>query len=147
MSSLAISSLSLLVSGSAAAADPGATAASPTVGIVTPSGNISCAAYVDGNTATMRCHIERTVAPDLPRPAGLDGCDWTGGRVFALGRRGPASRIAPCDALVDPSPQRLAYGTAWRHGPFRCLSSRLALLCTNSQGHGLLLSRQQQRVF
>ena len=118
----------------------------PIVGIVTPSGNISCAAYVDGATAGMRCLVRRRSGPDLPRPAGLQGCDWMGGRWFTLSRRGPGSRFAPCDALIDRSPERLAYGRAWRHGPFRCLSSRLALLCTNSNGHGLLLSRQQQRV-
>ena len=147
VSTAAMVSLSLLVGGPASAYPRSAAALPGTVGIVTPSGNIDCAAYVSGSTATMRCFIERTTGPDLPRPAGLEGCDWTGGRVFALSRRGPGTRIAPCDALVDPEPQRLAYGTAWRHGPFRCLSSRLALLCTNSQGHGLLLSRQQQRVF
>jgi hypothetical protein len=143
----AMSALSLLVSEPAAARLRLAVASPPTVGIVTPSGNVSCTAYVDGRTATLRCLIQRTAGPDLPRPAGLEGCDWTGGRWFQLGRIGPGSRFAPCDALIDPSPQRLAYGRAWRHGPFRCLSSRFALLCTNSQGHGLLLSRELQRVF
>ncbi|MGZ8719617.1 MAG: hypothetical protein ACXWXY_10640 [Aeromicrobium sp.] len=148
VSTLAIASLLLLVSGSASAAEPGATAAlPPTVGIVTPSGNISCASFVSGPTASMRCLIHRTAGGDLPRPQGLEGCDWTGGRWFALDRRGPGSRFAPCDALADPSPQRLAYGSAWRNGPFRCLSTRLALLCTNSNGHGMFLSRELQRVF
>jgi len=138
--------LSLTVSGALAQAVP-ARISQPTVGIVTPSGNISCAAYIDRYATVMRCAIHRTAGPDLPRPKRVQGCDWTGGRVFSLGRRGPARRIAPCDALADRRPQRLAYGTSWRHGPFRCLSSRLALLCTNATGNGVLLSYERQRVF
>jgi hypothetical protein len=139
--------LLLLVAGPAAASNASAVAIPPTVGIVTPSGNIRCDAYVDGPAATMRCLVRGRSGPDLPRPAGLDGCDWMGGRWFTLGRSGPGMRFAPCDALIDPSPQRLGYGRAWRHGPFRCLSSRLALVCTNSDGHGLFLSRERQQVF
>lgn len=139
--------LVLLSPGQAAAGNASAAATPPTVGFVTPSGNIRCDAYVDGPLATMRCSIRRMSNPDLPRPPGLDGCDWEGGRWFVLGRSGPGVRFAPCDALVDRAPQRLGYGKAWRHGPFRCLSSRLALLCVNGNGHGLFLSREQQRVF
>ena len=136
-----------LLPGSAAASNASASATPPTVGLVTPSGNIRCDAYVNGAAATMRCLVRRRSGPDLPRPSGLDGCDWEGGRWFALGPSGPGMRFAPCDALIDPAPQRLGYGKAWRHGPFRCLSSRLALVCVNSNGHGLFLSREQQRVF
>ena len=118
-----------------------------TVGIVTPSGNISCAAVVSRLHTTMRCTISETSGPDLPRPRGEQGCDWLGGRVFSLGGKGAGARIAPCDALADSSPQTLAYGRVWQYGPFRCLSTRLALVCTNAQGHGLLLSRDQQRTF
>ncbi len=139
--------LLLLIPGSAAAGNAAAAAGPPTVGFVTPSGNIRCDAYVDGSMATMRCLIRRMSGPDLPRPSGVDGCDWMGGRWFVLGRGGLGMRFAPCDALIDPAPQGLGYGRTWRHGPFRCLSSRLALVCANSNGHGLFLSREQQRAF
>lgn len=120
-----------------------------TRGFFTPSGNILCAAFVARDTATMRCNIRRTAGRDLPEPKGCqEQGDWFGGRIFSLGRRGPAARICPTDALLpDRRPPRLAYGTSWRHGPFRCLSSRLALLCTNATGNGVLLSYERQQVF
>jgi hypothetical protein len=116
--------------------------------LVSPSGNIRCAAYVGGSrTGTMRCSLRR-MARTYPRPAAEQGCDWEGGRWYALEATGPGSRFAPCDALLSSKPPlRLAYGKLWRRGPFSCLSTRLALVCTNLRGHGLLLSFEQQRTF
>lgn len=116
--------------------------------LVSPSGNIRCAAYVAGNRmGTMRCSLRR-MARTYPRPAAEQGCDWEGGRWYALEATGPGSRFAPCDALLSGEPPlRLAYGKLWRRGPFTCLSTRLALVCTNLRGHGLLLSFEQQRTF
>jgi hypothetical protein len=119
--------------------------------IRTPSRNIHCDALVygpKGTDAEMRCFIEETSGPDLPRPQEAQ-CDWEGGRLFALPGKGPGIRASFCDVLGPPAPEvvTLEYGSAWRHGPYTCLSSRLGLLCTNSDGHGLFLSRVQQQPF
>ena len=120
-------------------------------GVRTPSGNASCMAWVpeEATSTQMRCSVEEMAGPDLPRPEGAE-CDWHGGRLFQLPRTGPGSRTSFCDALpAGPSyrDETLAYGSIWRHGPFTCLSSRLGLLCTNLEGHGLFLSREQQHAF
>ncbi len=121
------------------------------VGIRTPSGNIHCDALIYGpkdTDAQMRCFIKEMSGPDLPRPAWAE-CDWEGGRLFGLGSQSPGSRSSFCDALGARARPvvTLAYGSAWRHGPYTCLSSRLGLLCTNSEGHGLFLSRDRQEGF
>jgi hypothetical protein len=125
------------------AADP------PTYRIVSPSGNISCHAMVSGpRNGLMRCTLMRT-AKVVPRPAsaGIE-CNWEGGRLFSLGETGVGKRDAWCDDFsVNKPPIRLAYGRVWHRGPFSCLSSQIALLCTNAEGHGLLLSYTQQRAF
>jgi hypothetical protein len=121
--------------------------------IRTPSGNVDCLAWVYGpgdEEATMRCYIDEISVPDLPRPDWAH-CDWEGGRLFELPPTGPGRRASFCDAIpARPGTYRdetVAYGRTWRHGPYICLSSRLGLLCTNANGHGLFLSREQQRPF
>jgi hypothetical protein len=121
--------------------------------IVTPTGNIDCLAYIDwektgGNrNIEMRCSLTHIARP-LPRPE-TDGCDWFGGRELRLGARGAGERFAPCDSIASFQPEkvRLAYGRVWQRAPYTCLSSRLALVCTNADGHGLLLSYEQQVPF
>jgi uncharacterized protein DUF6636 len=121
------------------------------VGIRTPSRNIHCDAWINGpkdTDAQMRCYIKEMSGPDLPRPTWAD-CDWEGGRLFALGSKSLGGRASFCDALGG-RPRKvvtLGYGSAWSYGPYRCLSSRLGLLCTNSDGHGLFLSRDRQEGF
>lgn len=115
--------------------------------LVSPSGNISCGALVYGpRDGAMRCTLERS-AKSVPRPASAQ-CDWEGGRLYSLGAHGAGARASFCDALpVTKPPIRLGYGRVWHRGPFTCLSSRIALLCTNADGHGLLLSFEAQRAF
>jgi hypothetical protein len=121
------------------------------VGIRTPSRNIRCDAWIYGlkdTDAQMRCYIKETSGPDLPRPTWAE-CDWEGGRLFALGSKAPGARTSFCDALGGRPREivTLGYGSAWSYGPYRCLSSRIGLLCTNSDGHGLFLSRDRQEAF
>jgi hypothetical protein len=132
---------------SSAASTPSQRVAEIGYRIVSPSGNISCGAVVDGpRHGSMRCSLERT-AKVVPRPASAE-CHWFGGRLFSLGETGVGRRESFCDALpVNTPPIRLAYGRVWHRGPFSCLSSQIALLCTNADGHGLLLSYAQQRTF
>lgn len=130
-----------------------APAADEFAAIRTPSGNVDCLAWVYGRgdaEATMRCYIDEISGPDVPRPDWAQ-CDWEGGRLFELPPSGPGTRASFCDAIpARPGTYRdetVAYGRIWRHGPYTCLSSRLGLLCTNANGHGLFLSREQQRPF
>lgn len=121
------------------------------VGIRTPSRNIHCDAWIYGpkdTDAQMRCYIKEMSGPDLPRPTWAE-CDWEGGRLFALGSKAPGARTSFCDALGGRPGEvvTLGYGSAWSYGPYRCLSSRIGLLCTNSDGHGLFLSRDRQEGF
>jgi hypothetical protein len=98
----------------------------------------------------MRCTIEEMSGPDLPAPEGMDCGERAGGRNFELSGTGPGSRTWFCDAIpAEPGypDETLAYGSVWRNGPYTCLSSRLGLLCTNLDGHGLFLSREQQHPF
>jgi hypothetical protein len=137
-----------LAAGSSTASTPAHQAADPPgYRIVSPSGNINCSAIVDGpRDGTMRCYLNRS-AKVIARPASAE-CDWEGGRLFSLMATREGWRASWCDALPVSAPaMRLAYGRVWHRGPFSCLSSRLALLCTNADGHGLLLSYEQQRAF
>jgi hypothetical protein len=124
-------------------------AAYPTYELKSPTGNIHCYVSIYGprEGSSMRCLVNR-VARTVPRPSNLDGCDWTGGRWFTLVSTHAGERFAPCDAVVaDGPPLRLAYGRVWRRGPFACLSTRIAFICVNRQGHGLYLSFQKQFGF
>jgi hypothetical protein len=136
------------VSAPSSAATPAQVVAdAPGYQIVSPSGNIHCGAYVEGpRKGAMRCYLRRT-AKVVPRPASAE-CDWDGGRLFSLWETGVGVRASWCDALpLNKPPIRLAYGRVWHRGPFSCLASQIAILCTNAEGHGLLLSYAQQRAF
>ena len=122
----------------------------PVSEIEMPSGNIRCDARVESEkdkNASMRCFIHEMAGPDLPRPKWAM-CDWDGGHSFSLARKGPGRLASFCDAQEPPSSVvTLEYGIGWTDGPFTCLSSLIGLLCTNSAGHGLFLSRERQDGF
>jgi hypothetical protein len=117
----------------------------------TPSENIHCDAWVYGprsKDAEMRCFIDEISGPELPRPEGAM-CDWEGGRLFQIPAKAAGHRASFCDAFGARPGQlvTLEYGKIWTYGPYKCLSSRLGLLCTNATGHGVFLSRERQEPF
>jgi len=40
----------------------------------------------------------------------------------------------------------LNYGSNWNEGGFKCVSQKIGLTCTNSNGIGFFLSREKWRV-
>jgi hypothetical protein len=143
------------LAGVAFAAVADASAPKPIPGIHSPSGNIRCLFVPPphaSSTPSLHCSITHaSYAAELQHqcsamPAGVD---WHG---FELS---PARRGAvTCSGgiLYDPSTERpeystLGYGKTWRHGPYTCTSRVTGLTCTNTNRHGLFISRASWRTF
>ena len=110
--------------------------AGPLRAFVLPSGNIGCI----GDRATIRCDILHHAyrAPRRPR-----NCDLDYGDSVSMGARDRPSLNCHGDTAVDPRGRHLAYGAAFRNGPFTCRASLAGLRCTNAAGHGWFLSRSR----
>jgi hypothetical protein len=116
--------------------------------IISPSGNAECDAMIaPGDLMDMRCSITK-FTPHLPRPASAH-CDWFGGSLYSIAPTGKGHVDSFCDAIIDIPPHviHLAYGHVWHAGAYSCLSSYIALICVNTQGHGVFLSYQGRRAF
>jgi hypothetical protein len=107
----------------------------------TPSRNIGCvfAPARGGERATLRCDILSGLRPTPARRCRLD---WVG---LVLGGRGRANPLCAGDTAADPGSRILAYGRAWRRGPFRCVSRRTGLRCRNADSRGFVLARRGWR--
>src|SRR3982751_793091 len=126
-----------------------AAVAAPLPGARTPTGNIRCF-YVPikpTSHGTLLCDLKRA---DYARVAqekcmARSGLDWhgfalpwnrhgdlscSGGILYDIGRDHPRGPVLPS-------------GKTWRYRGFACTSRRPDLLCVNSRGHALILSRQQ----
>jgi len=143
----AIASLALLASAGAASAG----AATTLPGFKSPSGNIKCL-YLPGPPALVWCSIRKanytsklTAYCAQPRI----GVDWAG---FTLGTKARGGVECAGGVLYDPQKQRprygtLAYGKAWRHGAFTCMSAPTGVTCRNPRGHGVFVSGESYRLF
>jgi Family of unknown function (DUF6636) len=103
-----------------------------------PSGNIGC---LYGPGAVLRCDILSGLRPE---PRAACELDWTG---LTLGATGRAHPTCAGDTAFDRSTPVLRYGRARRLGPFRCVSRRTGLRCSNRARHGFFLSRTRWRTF
>lgn len=129
-----------------------AAAKTPIPGLVSPSGNIRCL-DVPGPPALLLCslgHADYGAALER-RCLGPDGMgvDWHG---FSLAAAGRGQVLCSGGILWSPDTQRpvyttVAYGRAWRAGPFACRSRTTGVTCTNRAGHGLFLARASWRVW
>ena len=111
------------------------------VGFTSPSGNIGCI-LAEG---TVRCDVaERDWAPP-PRPS--DCPDFTDyGQGITLDTTGPASFVCAGDTALGSGPA-LPYGQFEAGGGVSCSSESSGMRCSNSDGHGFTISRQDYTLF
>lgn len=117
------------------------TAGADLVGFTSQSGNIGCI-LSDG---TVRCDVaERDWAPP-PRPS--DCPDFTDyGQGITLDTTGPASFVCAGDTALGSGPA-LPYGQFEAGGGVSCTSEPSGMRCSNSDGHGFTISRQDYTLF
>jgi len=117
------------------------TAGADIVGFTSPSGNIGCML----SETFVRCDIaERDWSPP-PRPADCPG--ETGyGQGISLEPTGTASFVCAGDTALGGGPA-LPYGEFRADGGTSCISTPAGMRCSNSDGHGFALSRQEYQLF
>ncbi len=93
----------------------------------------------------MRCDVaERDWAPP-PRPS--DCPDFTDyGQGITLGTTGRASFVCAGDTTLGSGPG-LPYGQFEAGGGVSCTSEPSGMRCSNSDGHGFTISRQDYTLF
>lgn len=129
--------LALLVA--AALSAPSASAASGITTFRTPSGNILCAyLHVAGAETSLRCDILSGLEPPPKKPA---SCEFDWGGSVGLNRTGKARSLCVSDTPTDPLAKVIPYGATWRLGPFKCVSTKKGLECSNASKRGFFLSR------
>ena len=109
----------------------------------TPSGRIGCAATTD--PTTLRCD---TAFPTRFSRSGRT-CEFGDfGQAFLVPPSGRAKPICAGDTVLSANDSRtIDYGSTWLLGPYTCVSRKSGLTCRNSEGHGVTLSLQAQKVF
>jgi hypothetical protein len=125
----------------AAAVSGAAPAAADIIGFTSPSGNVGCYLADD----TVRCDIaERNWAPP-PRPSNCP--DFIGyGQGITLAPTGSARFVCAGDTALGGGPA-LPYGEYRAGGGMSCLSEVSGMRCSNSDGHGFTLSREEYTLF
>jgi hypothetical protein len=117
-------------------------------GIQTPSHNIYClieGPITDDGVTDLRCELAEITSKPLPRPVRCEG-DW--GLGFEVTQNDSVGRrICISDTIKNPSYPVLPYGREWTSSGFTCRSETTGLSCSNSKGHGFMLSRAVQRLF
>ena len=117
------------------------TAGADVVGFTSPSGNIGCI-LADG---TVRCDVAERVWAPPPRPSGCpDFTDY--GQGITLGTTGRASFVCAGDTTLGSGPG-LPYGQFEAGGGVSCSSESSGMRCSNSDGHGFTISRQDYTLF
>jgi hypothetical protein len=118
-------------------------------GFFLPSKNIYCLLRKtnDPNDARrdfLRCEIASSLKPKPPQPADCP-LDWGSGLV--LRRTGNTEVLCAADSIYDKTYPTLQYGQTWKNAGFTCSATRDGLTCTNPQGNGFFLNREEWRTF
>ena len=115
-------------------------------GFRSPTGNIHCQFFADGDGgATMRCDLAQISNRPPPRPRSCD-LDW--GQAFEISARATrGTRLCYGDTTQDNRLPVLPYGRSWQGGGLICRSEQSGVTCRNAGGHGFTLSRASQSVF
>ncbi|NJL70008.1 MAG: hypothetical protein HC786_06565 [Richelia sp. CSU_2_1] len=118
-------------------------------GFFLPSKNIYCRVRkaVDRNDADrdfLRCEIASSLKPTPPQPSDCQ-LDWGSGLVLPITKK--AEVLCAGDTIYDATYPTLQYGQTWKNAGFTCSATRDGLTCTNPQGNGFFLNREEWRTF
>jgi hypothetical protein len=118
-------------------------------GFFLPSKNIYCRVRksVDRNDANrdfLRCEIASSLKPTPPQPSDCQ-LDWGSGLVLPKTKK--AEVLCAADTIFDATYPTLQYGQTWKNAGFTCSATRDGLTCTNPQGNGFFLNREEWRTF
>ncbi len=111
------------------------------VGFTSPSGNIGCMLSDD----LLRCDIAARNWSPPPRPAACPA-DTDYGQGILVHPTGPATFVCAGDTALGGGPA-MAYGEYQAGGGMSCNSESSGMRCSNSDGHGFILSRQAYKLF
>src|SRR5262249_21120360 len=103
------------------------------------------ASFASSDRPYLRCDIGGGLHPLPPRPKSCD-LDWGYGYEL-IGATGRAKTFCAGDTAHDRHSPVLAYGRAWKRGPFTCTSRATGLRCANRVHHGFFLSRERSYTF
>ena len=117
--------------------------AQDTAGFQSPSKNISCLVFPDGNKSAIRCDIA-AMDSKPKRPA---NCDLEYGQAFMMDVKGGAERICYGDALTDKPLPVVPYGQVGQRAGFTCTVEQTGVTCFNAERHGFALSRAKQELY
>jgi len=138
----------LIVLALVASSDPVAAIAQNGPGFKTPSNNIFCIIVRPPEEAPisyLRCDIMQVNSTAVDKP---EGCTLNWGDAFLVAQNGDSgARICHGDTAKNNNMRVLPYGRMWKQESFTCASQADSLTCTNTKGHGFMLSRSLQRVF
>jgi len=120
-------------------------------GFMMPSKNIYClfrdaSARSSLDNVFLRCGIASRLKPMPPRPDN-PSCefDWGGGLV--LPRNKKAQVLCASDSAYSANYPILQYGQTWERAGFTCKSATDGLTCTNLEGQGFFLNREEWKTF
>jgi hypothetical protein len=115
-----------------------------------PTGNIICsfADHDDGQFGARCDIIDSNIDfnnPLQPIPADCD-VDW--GNMFFTPGSGKSKLLCAGDLAGNPDEASiLDYGQVIKEGNVTCMSDKAGMTCINGDGHGFIVSRNQQKLF
>ncbi|PZO42386.1 MAG: hypothetical protein DCF19_07290 [Pseudanabaena frigida] len=122
-------------------------------GFIMPSKNIYCnlrepspQSRSSSNNGFLRCEIVSGLNPMPPRPKN-PSCefDWGGGLVLLSNKK--VQVLCASDSAYSPDYPILQYGQTWTKSGFTCKSATDGLTCTNAEGQGFFLNREEWQTF
>lgn len=124
-------------------------------GFMLPSKNIHCMFRTPSDRSSrmalqesfLRCEILSSLKPKPPRPkdGSCDNADWGSGLVLSY--REKARVLCASDSVQSSDHPVLQYGQTWKNNGFTCESSPDGLTCSNPQGNGFSLNREEWQTF
>jgi|GEM_PF-438529 len=94
----------------------------------------------------LRCEIVSRLKPMPPRPD-QSSCDFDWGGGLVLPRNKEARVLCASDSVYSPNYPILQYGQTWEKAGFTCKSTTDGLTCTNFEGQGFFLNREEWKTF